>query len=94
MLQESNANTVKQVGANGQVSLGKKYANKQIQISKLDDSTLIIKLGRFIPDSEKWLYQGDNLEKLKEAIEWATTHERRDNFEEIKKLILESSNND
>jgi len=32
---------------------------------------------------------GDNLQRLEEAIEWATTHERRDNFEEFKKLILE-----
>lgn len=92
MLQH-NTDVIKQVGANGQISLGKEYAGKQILISKLDDNSLIIKTGKFIPDNEKWLYEGDNLERLKEAIKWATTHERRENFEEIKKLILESSNN-
>lgn len=92
MLQH-NTDVIKQVGANGQISLGKEYAGKQILISKLDDNSLIIKTGKFIPDNEKWLYEGDNLERLKEAIKWATTHERQENFEEIKKLILESSNN-
>jgi hypothetical protein len=90
---QHNTDVIKQVGANGQISLGKEYAGKQILISKLDDNSLIIKTGKFIPDNEKWLYEGDNLERLKEAIKWATTHERRENFEEIKKLILESSNN-
>ena len=90
MLPQSNTNTIKQVGANGQIALGKEYAGKQVQLTRLDDGSLIIKTGKFIPDNEKWLHQGDNLEKLKEAIKWATTHERRDNFEEIKKLILES----
>ena len=92
MLQH-NTDVIKQVGANGQISLGKEYAGKQVLVSKLDDNSLIIKTGKFIPDNEKWLYEGDNLERLKEAIKWATTHERRENFEEIKKLILESSNN-
>lgn len=93
MLQHNNTDTIKQVGANGQISLGKEYAGKQVLVSKLDDNSLIIKTGKFIPNNEKWLYEGDNLERLKEAINWATTHKRRDNFEEIKKLILESQDN-
>lgn len=92
MLQQNNTSTIKQVGANGQIALGKEYAGQQVQVSKLDDGSLIIKKGRFVPDNEKWLHDGDNLERVKEAIKWATKHERRDNFEEIKKLILESNN--
>jgi len=85
---------IKIVSANGQISIGKEYAGSQVQIIKQDDDTLLIKKGKFIPNNERWLYERDNLERLKEAINWATSHERRDNFEEIKKLILESSNND
>lgn len=51
-----NASITKQVRMNGQVLLGKEYAGKQIQILKLEDGTLIIKPGKFIPDSERWLY--------------------------------------
>ncbi len=54
MLQE-NTIIIKQVGANGQISLGKEFAGKQVQISKLTNGTLIIQTGRFIPDNEKWL---------------------------------------
>ena len=82
---------IKIVSANGQISIGKEYAGSQVQIIKQDGDTLLIKKGRFIPNNERWLYESDNLEKLKETIDWTTTHERRDNFEEIKKLILESS---
>lgn len=78
---------VKQVGMNGQVSLGKEYAGKQIQISKLEDGTLIIKPGRFVPDNEKWLYSENNMKQLDKAIKWAESTTRRDNFEEIVSTI-------
>jgi hypothetical protein len=78
---------IKHVGANGQVSLGKEFAGKQIQISKLPDGTLIIKPGRFVPDNEKWLYTKNNIEVLDKAIKWAETHKRQENFEEIKSSI-------
>lgn len=78
---------VKQVGANGQVSLGKEYAGKQIQISKLKDGALIIKSGQFIPDSERWLYSESNIKHLEKAIKWTESTPRRDNFEEIVTVI-------
>ena len=86
MMTQGNA-IIKQVGTNGQISLGKEYAGKQIQISKLNDSTLVIKLGHFIPDDEQWLYSKQNVAKLDKAIGWAENSERRDNFEEIKNAI-------
>ncbi|WP_341792614.1 hypothetical protein [Rickettsia endosymbiont of Gonocerus acuteangulatus] len=52
MIAESHIETIKQVGANGQVSLGKKYAGKQIQVLTLIDGTIIIKPGKFIPDNK------------------------------------------
>ena len=79
---------IKQVGINGQISLGKEYAGKQIQISKFDDGTLIIKPGKFVPDNERWLYRDNNLEKLEAALAQAKTSKRRENFKEIEKKIL------
>lgn len=80
---QTGISVIKQVGVNEQVSLGKEYAGKQIQISKLEDGTLIIKPGRFIPDNEKWLHDEKNMEQLDKAINWAENTARRDNFEEI-----------
>lgn len=91
MILQNNTETIKQVGMNGQISLGKEYAGKQIQISKLDDGTLIIKAGKFIPDNERWLYRDNNLEKLEAGIMWAEStkkHNRGLSFEEFKKKIL------
>jgi len=80
---------VKQVGMNGQISLGKEYAGKQVQILKSEEGVITIKTGVFIPDNERWLHQGDNLERLNKAIAEAKGRPRSDNYEEIKKRILE-----
>ena len=82
MLQH-NTDVIKQVGANGQISLGKEYAGKQILISKLDDNSLIIKTGKFIPDNERWLYEGDNLQRLEKAIKSAESLKRVNNSKEL-----------
>ncbi len=79
--------SIKQVGLNGQISLGKEYAGKQVQISKMSDGSLLIQPGQFIPDNERWLYTKDNLKGLDEAIAWAESHPRRDNFDEIAERI-------
>jgi len=78
---------VKIVGANGQVSLGKEFAGKMILVDRIDQGTWVIKAGSFIPHSERWLYQDDNLEKLEKALEWTAKNEPKDNFETIVKKI-------
>lgn len=78
---------VKVIGGNGQLSLGKEFAGQMVLIDKLDNSSWIIKTGEFIPNSERWLYQGDNLPKLDKALSWAAKNKPQDNFEEIVKKI-------
>jgi hypothetical protein len=78
---------IKQVGGNGQISLGKQYAGKQVQISKLEDGALIIRLGKFIPDNEMWLYEDNNLAKMNQAVEWTESNPRRENFDQIANMI-------
>lgn len=68
--------TVKIVGANGQVSLGKEFAGKMILIDQVDAGTWIIKSGEFIPDSEKWLHRVQDATKLDKALEWAERNAR------------------
>jgi hypothetical protein len=79
---------VKVVGINGQVSLGKALAGKIVKIDQIDKCTWVIKSGEFIPDSQKWLSEGDNMAKLDSALEWAEkTPTRVDNAEEIIKKM-------
>lgn len=41
------------------------------------------KAGQFIPNSEKWLHQNDNLNKLEKALDWAEKNEPKDNFDQL-----------
>jgi hypothetical protein len=74
---------IKTVAKNGQISLGKKFAGKQIQVYEEDDGTIIIKTVVVVPENELWLYRGDSIERLDKAIAWAESTPRRNNFEEI-----------
>jgi len=74
---------VKTIGSNGQVSLGKEFAGKMVLVEQIEEGTWIIKCGEFIPDSEKWLYQADNITKIEKAIAWAEKNKPSENFDEI-----------
>ncbi len=54
-----------------------------VLIDQVDDGTWIIKCGEFVPDSEKWLHQGDNLAKIEKAIDWAVKNKPSENFDEM-----------
>lgn len=74
---------IKIVSTNGQISIGKKYAGSQVQIIEQDNDTLLIKRGKFIPNNERWLYDGDNLQKFREAVKEAKSRKPQNNFEEL-----------
>ena len=82
---------VKVVGSNGQLSLGKELAGKMVLIDQIDEGTLIIKSGKFIPDSEKWLHQAPHLGKVDKALEWAKNNPPIDNFVQFVKDIEDGS---
>ncbi len=62
---------IKTVGSSGQISLGKKYAGQTVMLSELDKGVWLIKLGRFVPENEKWIHSPDVQSELREAIAWA-----------------------
>ena len=75
---------IKTVGRSGQISLGKKFAGQTVMLYEIETGVWIVKLGRFIPDSEKWLYVPGVQAELKEAIAWAEENPPEDtNLEEF-----------
>jgi hypothetical protein len=40
-------------------------------VDELEPGVWIIKLGQFIPDSERWLYEAQVQQEVAEAIAWA-----------------------
>ncbi len=75
---------IKTVGSSGQISLGKKFAGQTVMFDEIEAGVWIIKIGRFIPDNEKWLHKPDVQAELNEAISWAKENSPKDtNFEEL-----------
>lgn len=64
---------VKTVGRSGQISLGKRYAGHHVLIDEIEPGVWIVKLGEFIPDSERWL-DPQARAQLDQAIAWAGQH--------------------
>lgn len=85
---------VKTIGTNGQLSLGKEFAGKMVLVDQIDEGTWIIKSGEFIPDSEKWLYQKNNMAKIEKALEWTEKNKPSANFDEIIQGIENDVNKD
>ena len=80
--------TLKTVGSSGQISLGKKFAGQTVMVDELQPGVWIIKMGRFIPDNEKWLYESEVHSELNEAIAWAKENPPEDaNFKELEARI-------
>lgn len=63
--------SIRTIGASGQISLGKEYAGQMVIIDQLEKGTWVIKVGAFIPDSERWLHDPTASELLSQAIAWA-----------------------
>lgn len=85
---------VKTIGTNGQLSLGKEFAGKMVLVDQIEEGTWIIKCGEFVPDSEKWLYQGNNLPKVEKALAWAEKNKPSENFEALIQRIENGLNKD
>ena len=67
--------TVKTIGASGQIALGKQYAGRNVLIEEVEPGVWVIKLGQFVPDNERWLYEPENSAKLDRAVKWAEEQE-------------------
>ncbi len=62
---------VRTVGKSGQVSLGKKYEGRHVLIDEVEEGVWTIKLGEFVPDSERWLLEPGAAKELDDAVQWA-----------------------
>lgn len=49
--------SVKVIGANGQISLGKQYAGRQVLVEEHEPGVWLVRTATIIPDNERWLHQ-------------------------------------
>jgi len=69
---------VKLVGANGQISLGKQYAGRQVLVEEQEAGVWLVRTATVIPDNERWLHTPQAAAGLDEAMDWARTHPASD----------------
>ena len=65
-----SAPTVKVVGSNGQISLGKKFAGRQVVVEEREPGVWLIRTATIVPDNESWLDE-KAMQDLQDALAWA-----------------------
>lgn len=68
------AGTIKTIGSNGQISLGKQFAGRQVLVEEREPGVWLIRTARVVPDNEQWLQQPSTLGDLRSAVDWAQRH--------------------
>ncbi|MBF8376793.1 hypothetical protein IW967_02755 [Alicyclobacillus mali] len=82
---------IRTVGSNGQISLGKEYAGKLVWLHEMEPGVFMLKIGEFVPDSERWLMDPSVQQELEEAIQWAEEHDPQDsNLDDIERRIRDA----
>lgn len=66
--------SVKMIGANGQISLGKQFAGRQVLVEEQEPGVWLVRTATVIPDNERWLHQPHAAVDLEQALAWAQTN--------------------
>jgi hypothetical protein len=61
---------VRKVLSKSQLTLPKEFSGKLVSIDKIADGVLQIKIGRFVPDSERIFHSEDYQRRLERLDEW------------------------
>ena len=70
--------TVKVIGANGQISLGKQFAGRQVLVEQKEAGVWLIRTATVIPDNERWLHEAQPASELARALAWSKQHPAAD----------------
>ncbi|NCV71055.1 MAG: hypothetical protein EBW55_10200 [Betaproteobacteria bacterium] len=65
---------VKVVGTNGQISLGKQYAGRQVLVEEYEPGVWLVRTATVVPDNERWLHAPQVATDLQAAMAWSGNH--------------------
>ncbi|QWF70385.1 hypothetical protein KEF85_13725 [Methylomonas paludis] len=68
----------KVIGANGQISLGKQFAGRQVLVEEQEPGVWLVRTATVIPDNERWLHLPQTAADLDKALAWAQAHPAND----------------
>jgi hypothetical protein len=69
---------VKVVGKSGQISVGKRYAGKMLQLQRLEDGSLLLRAVAVVPESQLWTVQEPHRSRIARGLAWAAKNEPRE----------------
>ena len=69
---------IKVVGKSGQISLGKRYAGKILELQRLDDGSLLLRAVAMVPESQLWTLEEPHRSRIARGLAWAEQTEPRD----------------
>jgi hypothetical protein len=75
--------TVKVVGSNGQISLGKQFAGRQVLVEEREPGVWLVRTATVIPDNERWLHEPGAAADLSAALTWAAANAATDSNTEM-----------
>ena len=78
MIALASHSTVKVVGANGQISLGKQFAGRQVLVEEREPGVWMVRTAIVIPDNERWLHEPQAATDLRTALNWAAANPATD----------------
>lgn len=70
--------SVKVIGANGQISLGKQFAGRQVLVEEQAPGVWLVRTATVIPDNERWLHEPQAAADIQRALEWASNNPASD----------------
>lgn len=69
---------IKVVGKSGQISLGKRYAGKTLELRRLDDGSLLLRAVAMVPESQLWTVEEPDRSRIARGLAWAGQTEPRE----------------
>jgi hypothetical protein len=66
--------SVKVVGSNGQISLGKEYSGRQVLVEEREPGVWMVRTALVIPENEMWLHQPEVKQDLQRALTYAQSN--------------------
>jgi hypothetical protein len=70
--------SVKVIGANGQISLGKDYAGRQVLVEEREPGVWFVRTAIVIPENERWLHEPQAAASLQAAMEWTVKNKPKE----------------
>ena len=84
----SHAKKLVTVPPNGQISIGKTWAGKEVQIEQVSDNQILITSGAFIPADHATFYSKEAMAELANFDKWAEKNPPKNtNLKELRKKL-------